>query len=59
MKPENLKKLEETIEKMDSMYENTLKPYIGMSKQASDAATFLVNRMNELISIYNDEGGKK
>ena len=59
MKPENLKKLEETIEKMDSMYENTLKPYICMSKQASDAATFLVNRMNELISIYNDEGAKK
>lgn len=59
MKPENLKKLEETINKMDEMYKNQLKPYISISSQAGEAAIFLVDRMNELIAIYNDEGGDK
>lgn len=59
MKPENLKKLEYTIKAMDSMYENQLKPYISISQQVGEAASFLVYRMNELIAIYNDEGGEK
>lgn len=59
MKPENLKKLEDTIKAMDSMYENQLKPYILISQQVGEAASFLVDRMNELIAIYNDEGGEK
>lgn len=59
MKPENLKKLEDTIKAMDSMYENQLKPYISISQQVGEAASFLVDRMNELIAIYNDEGGEK
>ena len=46
MKPENLKKLEETINKMDEMYENQLKPYISISQQVGEAASFLVDRMN-------------
>lgn len=58
MKPENLKKLEETIKKMDDMYENQLKPFVSISSQAGEAASFLVDRMNELIAIYNDEGGE-
>mgnify|MGYP000481430723 FL=1 len=58
MKPENLKKLEDTIKAMDSMYENNLKPYISISQQVGEAAIFLVDRMNELIAIYNDEGGQ-
>lgn len=41
------------------MYENQLKPYISISSQAGEAASFLVDRMNELIAIYNDEGGDK
>jgi hypothetical protein len=57
MKPENLKKLEETINKMDEMYENQLKTYISISQQVGEAASFLVDRMNELIAFYNDEGG--
>ena len=59
MKKENLKKLEETINKMDEMYENQLKPYVSISSQAGEAASLLVDRMNELIAIYNDEGGDK
>lgn len=59
MKPENLERLEETIKKMDEMYETQLKPYIHMSSQVGEAASFLVDRMNELIVIYNDEGGEK
>lgn len=59
MKNENLKKLEETVNKTDEMYENRLKPYISISSQAGEAAGFLVDRMNELIAIYNDEGGDK
>lgn len=51
--------MEETINKMDEMYENQLKPYISISSQAGEAASFLVDRMNELIAIYNDEGGDK
>lgn len=58
MKPENLKKLEDTIKAMDSMYENQLKPYISISQQVGEAASFLVDRMNELIAIYNDEVGQ-
>lgn len=58
MKPENLKKLEDTIKSMDSMYENQLKPYILISQQVGEAASFLVDRMNELIAIYNDEEGQ-
>lgn len=58
MKPENLKKLEDTIKAMDSMYENQLKPYISISQQVGEAASFLVDRMNELIAIYNDEEDK-
>lgn len=59
MKPGKLKKLEDTIKAMDSMYENQLKPYISISSQSGEAASFLVDRMNELIAIYNDEGGDK
>lgn len=58
MKHENLKKLEDTIKAMDSMYENQLKPYISISQQVGETASFLVDRMNELIAIYNDEEGQ-
>lgn len=50
--------MEDTIKAMDSMYENQLKPYISISQQVGEAASFLVDRMNELIAIYNDEGGQ-
>lgn len=50
--------MEDTIKAMDSMYENQLKPYILISQQIGEAASFLVDRMNELIAIYNDEEGQ-
>lgn len=58
MKPENLKKAGRYHQSDGFHVRKSVKPYILISQQVGEAASFLVDRMNELIAIYNDEEGQ-